>query len=322
MLTVFVGTYNRVGTLRRTISSYRRLSTPHRLVIVNNGTDDDRALSLLDDLRDRGIKVYDLPECDSMEEATENFNYAIRIEYREPRRDSWFAVTEADVSFEQARSDTFWQYIALAKRHDTAVGPHLWVDSMIPADYPLRSRVLACETWPLYRSEMTVEDGVSFSRCQIDTTFHLFTARRRFDRLNLNPIRVAPPHAAVHVDWYVGVDHPTHETEVSYMPGTLNVGSWAKAWLRDFWSDHRRSPELAFANLMKSDKHIHDIDLCNVCFLLSWCFQYGRGCAADRVASVSHLHEAIPFSHPYYWPHRESWTKMIYENDFTGLGWR
>jgi hypothetical protein len=333
VITVFIGTTDRLGTLSRTVASYHNFTTPHRLVIVDNGTKHRECQRLLHVLeRTRVVeRVYRLPACDNMEEATENFNIAIRDQYDSGDAGEWFAVSEADVCFAGSDPGSLNAYIAVAQATGKPAGPHLRVDANIPSEYPLRSRVLACETWMLYRRDMewllSRELGrrsrrvtnIPFSRTQIDTTFHLFPATRRFDRLRMDPMRVGPPFTAMHLDWYVDPFKPTPENPI-YINGERKVGSWGKAWIRNYWNwVQQYGAEVAFELLMREPEHPDD--LCNVSFIRSWCLQYGIGCEANRDESFKWLARAIPYPNDRYWPLKDDWYAMVYDNDFRGLGW-
>lgn len=319
MITVFIGTTNRLSTLQRTVESYRHLTGEHELVLVDNGTDHPACVKLLDRLEKHVKKIYRLPACDSMEEATDNFNVAIRDQY-DTDGGEWFAVSEADVSFDDADPESLNAYTTLAKLLKTAVGPHLRVDEGIPACYPLRSRVLACESRLLYRKEMAWYEGIPFTKCQTDTTFHLFPRTRRFNRLHLDPVRVGPPYAAKHLDWYLDITNPVKENAI-YISGPRQVGSWGKQWIRGFWFEYQKNgAEAAFQFLM--DEPTDTTDLCNNSFMRSWCYQYGVGAWKDLELSEFWLQQAIPYPHDHYWPYEENWKAMIYENDFTSLGWK
>lgn len=317
MITVFIGTFNRLSTLERTIKSYKKFKTPHELVIVDNGSDHPRCIEMLNKLEKHVKKIYRLPGCNSMEEATHNFNIAIRDQF-EKTDSKWFAISEADVCFEGTDAHALDVYTRIAKEQGTAVGPHLRV-SDIPAHYPLRSRVLACESRLLYKDEMEESDGVFFSKCQIDTTFHLFPRTREFRRLHLNPIRVGPPYDALHLDWYLNIFYPSAENRI-YIGGTRPIGSWGKAWLRDYWGWFQYDPTKALENLLQESPNPRD--LCNNSFMLSWAYQYGQGCEPDHEKSLYWLKLAIPHTdNRYYWPYEENWLKMVYDSDFSSLGW-
>ena len=321
-LTVFIGTFDRLETLDRTVASYERLTTPHELVIVDNGTENRECREFLKTLakEKRVKKVYNLPACVNMEEATDNFNVAIRDTFERGGKDTdWYAVSEADVCFDGTAPDAldYYLYLAIALP-GLAVGPHLRVDQGIPAHYPLRSRVLACETWMLYRDEMECFDGIYYNKTQIDTTFHLFPRRRRFDRLRMDPVRVGPPYDAMHLDWYLDITAPNRENGI-YIPGERKMGSWGKQWIAHFWAWFQTDPEMAFDSLLLEPTD--PTDLCNNSFMLSWCYQYGHGVERDLELSRHWLEAAIPYPNDRYWSRQADWMAMVYDNDFSALGW-
>lgn len=319
MITVFIGTFNRLETLVRTVNSYARLATPHELVIVDNGSDNKQCKALLKQMvKDKRVKkVYNLPGCMGMEEATDNFNIAIRDQY-EGSGGEWFAVTEADVCFEGSDPESLNAYLEVAKATGRATGPHLRVDKDIPASYPLRTRVLTTESRLLYIDQMRwLDEWIPYTDCQIDTTFHLFPRTRFFNRLHLNPIRVGPPFTAMHLDWYLNIFAPNEENTI-YLPGTRPIGSWGKSWIQDFWQNFQVSPDLAYERLLADVRNPSDLD--NNSFMLSWCHQYGHGVPIDLDASARWIDSAIP--HGTIWrDYRKDWMPMVYENDFSSLGW-
>ena len=322
MITVFVGSVNRLSTLERTLASYAHLTTPHELVVVDNGSDQPDCLALLDRLEEEGRvkRVYRLGGCDSYREVADNFNQAIRDQFERGEAE-WFAVTDADICFDGTPTDTLDVYVGLAEELEMAVGPHLRVDREIPLGYPLRSRVLACETWMLYRSGMEwSEAGVPYSRTQIDTTFHLFPRARLFNRLHMGTVRVGPPYDAMHLDWYLDVFAPVAENAI-YIGDQRPIGSWGKAWLRDYWfwfQEH--GPERAWELQIQEPMLL--TDLCNVSFLRSWALQYGVGVEANRASSEDWLRSAIPYPNPRYWDLEQDWLRFVFENDLSALGWQ
>ncbi len=319
MLTIFLSTFNRLQTLTRTVESFRRLVTPHELVIIDNGSDHPDCVALLERLEQlpEVRKIYPLRKVASMVELTENFNVALADQYASASEGDWFAVTDADICFEGSSPHSLRAYIYLAKALGFAVGPHLRVDAGIPAGYPLRSRVLVCETRLLYRDSMESLGGIAFSRHPIDTTFHLFPAAPEHRRLRMETVRVGAPYDAMHLDWYVDVFAPTPENAI-YVAGAGLTASWGGNWLRDYWLAFQESPEAAFELLTRSQRMTRP-DLCNISFMLSWSYQFGVGTAVDLDESERWLRAAIPHGNAYYWPYEESWMRMIYAQDFGGL---
>ena len=321
-LTVFIGTFNRLETLERSVRSYERFSTPHELVIVDNGSDDQRCIDKLAELEKLPYvrKVYSFPGVEDMYGATDHFLTAMKDT---PKGDNdWFAVSEADVCFDGADPRTLAVYIALAKRTGEAAGSHLRVDGDIPRGYPLRSRVISCESRLLYRDTFKWLGKIPYNSWQIDTTFHLFPAHRKFKRLHMNPWRVGPPFDAMHLDWYLNIFEPNVENSIYIVNAKNQVGSWGRQWLADYWNTFQEhGAEIAFEHLVDAPLNDHG-DLCINSFMLSWAHQYGVGTEADEAKSLEWLHRAIPSERfAEYWVHEEDWPKMLFENDFSCLGW-
>jgi hypothetical protein len=320
VITVFIGTFNRLDTLERTIGSYRRFGD-YELVIVDNGSWHPDCVRLLAEIEKlpEVAKIYSLPASMDMNDLSNNFVTAID-DWRSQTKSKWFAVSEADVSFDGADQGALDAYVALAEETGRAVGPHLCVDD-IPHGYPLRNRVLSCESRLLYRESMTQCLGIYYSPWQIDTTFHLFPRHQSFRRLHMDTVRVGPPYAAKHLDWYLDIHNPTDENRI-YIHRVPGVGSWGRQWIADYWLCFQESgAEAAFELLSRSPLNKHG-DLCINSFLLSWCYQHGVGCEQDRGKSVWWLHNAIPrptFNE--YRVYEGNWEEMIYEDRFECLGW-
>lgn len=320
-VTIFVGTFNRLDTLRRSIDSLTRLTYPHEVVIVDNGTDHPECVALLEQLAARPLvkKVYPLGKVFSMQELTDNYNVAVADQYKAARKGDWFAITDADISFEASSRRSIEAYLRVAKATGCAAGPHTRVDAGIPHGYPLRTRVLATEARLLYRDSMLWQKRTPYSHWPIDTTFHLFPARREFRRLEFNTVRVGPPYDAMHLDWYLDVFHPSEENAI-YINTASAVGSWGRNWIAGFWQAFQQGQEAAFEMMLAEPRNQHD-DLCIASFILSWCYQMGVGCEPDRERSERELRAAIPRRFESFWANEADWLTMIYEDDFSCLGW-
>lgn len=337
-VTIFVSTFNRTDTLIRTLQSYLRFTTPYEVVIVDNGSTWDAARDLLDRLEESGgnyqvtaVKRY--PLCGDLTAVARNIHRAVRWRYRAKHRTAWYAVTDADICFEGSSPDTLAAYIEFFKRTDDAPGPHTRVHDGIPKGYPLRSRVLATESRPTYRSrqnELNVGSKmpiVRWSWWSIDTTFHLFPRTDGFAWRLMDTARLGPPYDALHLDWYMDIFNPSPEADV-YVGN--QISSWGASWMSGFWREFRDGGH-AFSlaldegerqnRLIDSDTGLLYEDLNNGFFLASWCAQYGVGGAPKDIAmSKRLLQAAIPQGTPYR-EHVEDWYAMIYDSDFTCLGW-
>ncbi len=319
MICVFVSTFNRLETLQRSILSFRAQDMDYEVVVVDNGTDHPKCLALLEDLLEcpEVKKVWHGPKITSMEELTRNISGALQDDFMLGDGDAeWYAVTDADICFEGSDPRSFEAYIRLALEKGTAAGPHLRVDKDIGRGYPLRNRVLAAETWMLYRDRMEWCDTIPFSRLPIDTTFHLFQAQPTFNRLRMHTVRVGHPYDAMHLDWYQDAFNPTLENEI-YIPSGW---SWGGSWIKDFWFRFQEDPEKTFEFMMGLDRS--DKVLCNTSLVISWCHQMGAGTAVDLEESRRWLRAAV--SHQYRQDFRaveDDYFAFIYDDDFSALGW-
>lgn len=320
MLTIFIGTFNRLDTLTRTIRSYRQFETPYQLVIVDNGSSRPQCRELLNEIEcyPEVKKVYRLRKIDSMEKLTANYNIAISDQFQQHEGGDWYAVTDADICFEGTHTQALHSYQRLAEETGCAVGPHTRIDAGLPLCYPLRSRILSTESKLLYKNSMQESYGVYYSAWPIDTTFHLFPARGDHPRLRMNTLRCGPPFDAMHLDWYIDFFNPTEENKI-YITKRAGVGSWGRTWIADFFTRFQRDPKKAFEYMRTIPRNLND--LCITSFILSWCYQVGAGCEQDMAAAERSLHEAIPLRFIDYWTHLNDSKQMIFENNFSCLGW-
>lgn len=321
VVTIFVSTYNRLDTLSRTLDSYRKFYTPYEVVIVDNGTDHPDCLALLSEVEERPEvrDIIALKKIPTIFELHDNITIAMKDRYKQKPCPKWFAVTDADICFDGSHPDTLAKYIDIFKETEDAPGPHTRVDASIPAGYPLRSRILATESRPLYKSSMRLAAGAHVSSWSIDTTFHLFPATPEFRRFQMDTIRVGPPYDAMHLDWYSDILHPTRENEI-YIGDPRKISSWGNGWIGGFWREFQQDPELAYRNMLASAERNNQNDLKNELFMVSWCLQYGHGVERNELESAMRLDQAIPANSPYI-QHRDDWLEMIYRNNFQSLGW-
>lgn len=317
-LVIFLATFNRLDTLERSIASYRQLSTPYELVIIDSGSDYPKSIELLERIEQlpEVRKVYTLGKIDSMAALTLNFDVALRDAYSSASEGDWFAVTDVDICFDGSHPDSLETYVRLAKAIDNTVGPHLRVDGGISHGYPLRSRVLSLESRLVYKRAMQQHDGIFYSPLPIDTTFQLFPATSEFRRLLMNTVRVGPPYDAMHLDWYTDAFAPSEENEV-YIPSGW---SWGGSWILDFWRRFQEDRRAAF-EFMHTVPRPDDV-VSNAAFIISWCYQEGAGVEKDIDESKRWLRAAIP---PWYEKEcllvEDDWLDFIYDDSFGALGW-
>lgn len=325
-LTIFVGTFNRTDTLKRCLDNLAAQDYSARIVIVDNGSKNPAAKSLLDSLA-HAFTVYRLPSIEDvpwqegdddrhggqfMQAVQTNYSSAFRSEWDRGRR-GWFAVCDCDTAPEHPQSLS--TYIRLAEGLGCAVGPHLTLDTH--RNYPLRSCWIIQNARTLFRSHMQWWNGIPYSKDPIDTTFHLFSAAPQFDRLQMETARVGPPWWTTHTDSLIDITRPTHEN-LAYVLGGGEASHWGGAWMSDMFAAYQRDPEEAFA-LVKGMEKYQD-DYFHAGFILSWMYQFGHGCEAHEGLSIKALDEAIPEWAPVR-KFRQHWYELVYRNDQSCLGW-
>lgn len=327
-LTVFVSTFNRLGTLERCLEYLERQSHPKKIVIVDNGTWHPAAVLYLRRLESRYTvyympKIEDVPAVDgddgahgghSMQAVQRNVSECFRREWEQDRTVKWYGMTDADVHLD-GPPDSLDRYMELAQYLGYAVGPHLKLN--VHDNYPLRAAAVLQHARILFREKMEWYGEIPFSRDPIDTTFHLFPAAAVFNRLGMETVRVGPPWTATHSDWLIDFLNPTVENH-AYILGCGEAASWGGRWLKSMFQAWLESPEAAF-DLLLRDKMTHD-NYFYPGFMLAWMYQYGHGCEQNLRKSRSAMRKAIPTWAPIR-AFEKHWNALVYDNDHSCLGW-
>jgi glycosyltransferase involved in cell wall biosynthesis len=327
-LTVFVGTFNRTDTLTRCIEYLQAQRRPVKVVVVDNGSRDRQAKTLLDELaaahtvyRMPAIEDYAAAEGDdeahggaTMQAVARNYQEAMRLEWENEPRPAWYAVCDADTWLD-GHPDSLDVYVRLARSLNRAVGPHLRLN--VGRNYPLRSAALILNARILFRDHMQTSDGVPWSPDDIDSTFHLFPAAPVFRRLKMDTARVGPPYDATHSDWLLDFHNLTHENH-AYIRGCGEAASWGGRWLKGFFYAWLESPREAYLQL--EDTQRWQDDYFYEGFMLSWMLQHGHGCDIDLDRSWETLCASFPAWSP-CWAYRDCWDDLVYNDDHSCLGW-
>lgn len=327
-LTVFVSTFNRIDTLWRCIIALEFQTRRKRIVVVDNGTSHPQAVDLLDRLEERYTvyrmpRIEDVPAEDGDEEAhggesmqavQRNVQEAFRREWETQPRPQWFGMTDADVWLD-GDPDSLDTYIELAEQTGRGVGPHLRLDTH--PNYPLRAAAIIQHARILFKQDMTWLDGIPHSIDPIDTTFHVFPAGPTFNRLGMDTVRVGFPWVATHSDWLIDITDPTDEN-YAYILGAGEAASWGGRWIRTFFQAWHRSLEEAYAEVTAARKTYEDYFY--PWFMRAWMLQHGYGCQQDPELSRRVLRDAVPEWSP-CWKFEQHWDAMVYDNDFSCLGW-
>jgi len=312
---IFVVTFNRLNTLRRSLDAYRGFATPHEIVIINNGTDDPHALEYLNSLP---YKVYTFPQIFTTDALGANIAAGVRKYYDEGNYAPYYAVSDCDICFEGAPHNTLDAYIdlyqALGGRFN--VGPALMIDQ-IPNHYPLKNKAIIDSAFDLLPRNQRTWNGIQYSEVPIDTTFCLFSASNTHFRRLTNTIRVNKPYAAHHLDWYIDIRSP-QEDQVRYMFKKSPIGSSGGTYISGMYEDLRVSPEYAFQKRIGEWSNRELASYYIEPYNIAWMLQFGIGCQQDIAESKRWMTKMIKT----YGIHKvdkisnEDYFKMIYENDF------
>lgn len=314
---IFVVTYNRLNTLRKSLDAYTKLSTPYEIVIINNDTDDPSALEYLKSLP---YKIYTFPKIFNITELECNIVAGVK-RYYENNYAPYYAVSDCDICFEDAPHNTLDVYIdlhhALGGKYN--VGPALMIDQ-IPDWYPLKNKAIIDSTFDLLPHNQKLWNGVQYIEAGIDTTFCLFNANNtNFKRLS-STVRVNKPYAAHHLDWYIDIRHPSEDQKI-YMFKKSPVGSSGGTFISGIYEDLQKSPEYAFQKRISEwsnrDLFSYYVEPYNI----AWMLQFGIGCEKNILESKKWIEKMIKT----YGIHKvdkisnDTYFQMIYENSFACL---
>lgn len=316
---IFCVTFNRLDTLTRTLESYERLTTPHEVLIVDNGTDDPKCLALLEELSKK-YHIYQMSKLGSrgMNQFDENLSTAL-ADYHGRSSTPWFAVSDCDCCFDISNPDTLDRFIDISET-GKIVGPHLVADD-IPPTYPLRTRVIRGENVNMSRQKMQWYRGVPYSGCPIDSTFHIFKRTPEFRRFHGEQVRVYRPYAVRHLDWYLDVFHPTEENLI-YVNKLSGIGSYGSGWIQQYcrllWEYGAERAFHGIKNKLNPNEAVKDHSLDH--YVISWCYQYGYGCEKNESEAIKWMLMANPPGHPMEQYNNDA-IEMVFRNNFTCMGW-
>jgi len=313
---IFVVTFNRLEVLSETLESYKHFTGDYDVVIVDNGTDNEKCVALLEELG-KEYKIFTGPKIFTMDELTQNINNAVK-NYFDNHSTPYFVVSDCDCCMDIAKHDTLEVFIELCDRYNYAVGPHYAIN--IPENYALRSRMMITESRILYKRRMTHHrDDIFYSSDAIDTTFVLFPRSPEFKRLQMSTIRVMAPYAARHLDWYIDFLNPT-EGNLIYANKDSSVGSCGGSFIKGFLGMFMKSPKDTFDFFLNSDKNPNDF--CLNSLYLSWMYQFGHGCDIDIEKAKYWMINACPDTGgPEYNARlrKDDLIEMIFNNNFSCL---
>jgi len=255
---IFIISFNRITVLRRSLESYLKLDRikPSNIHIIDTGSTNLELLQYYEDLKQMGAFVSMIG---SLTGGADDLNCVSDvIETAKKTHDfDYYAVTDPDVSLEEAQSDVLDVYRSLldADSRLEIVGPMLRIED-IPAEYPARA---ACfkrhrdQFW--HKNPACVElnqKRIHYQIAPIDTTFGLLRREQKFRRL-LMGARVYRPYEALHLDWYfTPLNIP--EDQINYIK-TANpkISHWAP-WFINSPNEQLRDDEKIIFTVQQIDE--------------------------------------------------------------------
>jgi glycosyltransferase involved in cell wall biosynthesis len=305
---IFVVTFNRLNVLGRSLESYKHFTTPHEIIIIDNGTENQDSLAYLKSLP---YKTYSFDKVSTMDQLEENIAKGVK-KYYETNYAPFWAVSDCDICFEGTGGDALDVFIELNRALKVNVGPNILIDN-IPIGYPLRSKIIMEGFWPLAEKNQSDFNGLKYIHAPIDTTFCLFNAQNGviFKRLS-NTIRVNKPYAAYHLDWYIDIFNPSPD-QLVYMKKWAGVGSFGSSYISRICEDVRQDRKRAFETRIAEWEKKEVVSWSIEPYIISWMYQFGIGCSQNIPESKKWLEKMF---HAHGGPLRqipmEVYSKMIY----------
>ncbi len=237
---IFVISFNRPRALAKVIESYRKLATPTRIIIHDNGSADAETIAALAGLERDGAIVYrnePIHHADELNTVAQSVARYFR-NWSEPAR---YVVTDCDIDLSIADRNLLAVLDEMLNRFPEAVcaGPMLRIRD-VPSSYPLYNHMMNRHISQFWHKEPrrtpTRFGEVAFQEAFIDSTFAMFRADFRFQRKQPG-IRLYEPYEALHLDWYGNTEDAFNQTS------SPRISHWNNAERRA----ERTGEELAYS---------------------------------------------------------------------------
>jgi len=222
---IFIISYNRGAYLAKVCASYRLQAHRTRLIIHDNGSDDEATLDILCGLEQAGVEVFRRSKIDHAGDL--NLVDATVREFSQ--RESYFGpyvVTDCDIDLSDTGRNALLVYRELLEQFPQAkcVGPMLTIAD-VPKSYPLFQHAMNRHVDQFWSTEPHWIDTrfgtLAVRSALIDTTFALHRPREPFRRGKMG-IRVYHPFEARHLDWYLDAEIMSTYAKTS----SSNISHW------------------------------------------------------------------------------------------------
>lgn len=248
---IYIISYNRLTTLRRSVNSYIKLDEIKykNISIIDTGSTYEPLLNYYEELLGLGVEITFSKKLLKGPEELNNVANIINTKNQFANLD-YYVVTDPDISLENSPSNTLKVYISVLNnlKDIEIVGPMLRIQD-IPAEYTARDLCWerhVAQFWnktPIkllisligINGENTPID-IFYQRARIDTTFGLLHGSTKYKRL-LDGARLYNPYEALHLDWYFTAQN-IPEDQLKYIETcNLNISHWAPWMLLKYKND-------------------------------------------------------------------------------------
>lgn len=203
---IFVMFKDRVSVLMESLRSlYRYIRTPFEIVIINDNSTFPTAVAFLQKLKESGVRVHDNEQFwgtdfNQLFEAVANFVE----DFMSSSNASHYVLTDADCALDSAPGNILVVYQSMLDGLGVdAAGAAIRWDDWPPGSPPYEDKFVTL------RAEAYEFGGRNYyyNKATIDTTFAMYKRNWRLNRLQGEHIRILPPLAARHVDFYLDKEY-------------------------------------------------------------------------------------------------------------------
>jgi len=203
---IFIMFKDRVSVLMETLRNlYRYIRTPFEIIIINDNSTFPAAVAFLRRLQESGVHVHD-----NKQSWGEDFNQLYEIvatfieDYMGSSNASHFVLTDADCALDSAPWNILFVYQNILDGLGVdAAGAAIRWDDWPPNAPNWEDKVV---TLPAEAYEFRGRNYY-YNKAPVDTTFAMYRKDRRLKRLAGSHIRILPPLAVRHVDFYLDKEH-------------------------------------------------------------------------------------------------------------------
>jgi FkbM family methyltransferase len=238
-LVVFIITYNRKNMLNRILDSYNKLLTKFNIIIIDNGTNDEFCKENLYSL-DYTIIQFDFLNENPYESLINNINESVKYYYNN-YYSKYYAVSDADISFENTKEDVFEVYMRMIDLLNANIGPRLNT-SNIPDHYPLKMNVMFSYIYNNNKDRCNIiinNKNIEYIHEPIDTTFTMFLyENNKVYKPCQNTISVFEPYDCLHLDWYFNAINFDNDSLIYMNSSAKNLGGYASGYIRIFVNNY------------------------------------------------------------------------------------